>query len=275
MTTELARIRRDTLRQALAEGAKEAPLVATVLAVLSGLFRGLNESRFQNFLECVGKPLGCDDFEAASKYVEENIEQPWMVEGLDRGWRAVLETLDPLARRCAYLMVADYMAQKKEPDRFHRQFGNFLMESDAQVLAIFLRISNLLDEKEVDWCGIILAMRKSHPDPFTGRPTRPPVLLPRCEIQLFRDGENYDAIAFGFEDFREACDVLRRNSLISPWSGEEWKHPHPNVFEVDEHVGIIDERQMERWRRLREYISPLEQEIVAADRKRQKDSEVG
>ena len=40
--------------------------MAAVLAVLSGAFRSLNEARFQDFLECVGKPLGCDDFEAAS-----------------------------------------------------------------------------------------------------------------------------------------------------------------------------------------------------------------
>ena len=260
MTTELARIRKETFRQALAEGVKELPFVAAVLAVLSGTFRTLNEARFQNFLECVGKPLGCDDFDAATKYVEENIEQPWMVEGLERGWRAVLETLDPFARRCAYHMVSDYMAQKKTPDRFHRQLANFFMEVDTQVLELFLRISDLLDEKGADWACLVIGRRRS-PDPFMPSPT---VSLPRYELQIFRDKVRYDAIAYEVDELREACSIFLRNSLLTPWAGESWEHPHPGAYEIDELIGIIDERKMDRWRDIRRYVAPLAEEIVAA-----------
>jgi hypothetical protein len=270
-STELVRITKETLLHAGREGLKELPFVASVLAVFAGVYQGVNAARFQTFLEGVGKPLGCGDFKAAADYVAENIEKPWVRDGIEKGWKAVLEATDPLARECLTLMVADYMAKKETPDRFHRQFCNFFMESDAATLAMTLRISNWLNENDTDYVRIIIGWRKEAIAPiFSGDgPTAKPVNLPRSEIQLFHyDDKNYGAILFPLDDFREAWDVLRRNSLVSPWVGDPLVHPHPQAFEVDELIGIIDERQVKRWERMRQYIAPLEDAILFADHER-------
>lgn len=137
MSKELRRITKTAFLQAVAEAAKEAPGVGSVMAVLSGVYRGRGEAKFQTFLEEIGKPFAFGNVDAVVNHIAENIEEPWMVEGLERGWKDVQETLDPVARRCVYLMVADYMTQQKPPDRFHRQIGNLFMDSDAALLQVF------------------------------------------------------------------------------------------------------------------------------------------
>lgn len=243
MTTELARIRKDTFRQALAEGVKELPFVAAVLAVLSGAFRTLNEARFQDFLECVGKPLGCDDFEAASRYVEENIDQPWMIEGLERGWRAALETLDPLARRCAYVMVADYMAQKKEPDRVHRQFANLFAETDSESLRMLLRVTDAV--YEIGEANVNLFRGPNHGG----------------ETGFYASGGRWEPKYIASHDvtwlIEELISLLMRNRLLAQPGGFASVEDMPPGFEKGRVVAVVDVYQRELWDRLRRYLEPV------------------
>jgi hypothetical protein len=245
MTAELARIRKDTFRQALAEGIKELPFVAAVLAVLSGAFRSLNEARFQDFLECVGKPLGCDDFEAASKYVEENIDQPWMIEGLERGWRAALETLDPLARRCAYVMVADYMAQKREPDRLHRQFAHLLAEVDKATLAPLLRMADGVFEVGEQRVNILLGRASGGESGFYAAASGwPPQYIASTDIRWL---------------FDDLVSILVRNRFLSEPGGFGSSHDFPPGFERGQKIAFVDEYQRGLWDQLRKYLEPVRQ----------------
>ena len=246
---ELACITRETVRQAITESLKQLPFVASAFAVLGGIYRGINAARYQDFLECIGKPLGCDNFEAATDYIVENIEEPWMLEGLERGWRAVLETLDPTARQCAYLMVADYMAKKKTPDRFHRQFGNLFMESDIQILHFVLEVVDILEAapKGARLFSLDISKEKTSEEVF--------FFIHRVEHSATHS-YRVDSVP-DTERLLNALELLIRNGLCAPHSGLGGGHPDHERFEYVDSCAIFRDHHLALLATLRGYLEPV------------------
>lgn len=60
--------------------------------------------------------------EGLAQHLNEHRGERWLTEGLARGWKAIQETMDPIARQCSELMVVDYLLKKESSDRYHRQF---------------------------------------------------------------------------------------------------------------------------------------------------------
>lgn len=65
---------------------------------------------------------------------------------MEEGWKKAREALDPVAKRCIYLMVSDYLTRKATPDRVHRQLGQLIAEADVRLLSILLRVADGLHE---------------------------------------------------------------------------------------------------------------------------------
>jgi len=245
MASELVRITKDSFLTAVAECAKEMPFAGSVMAVLGGLHRGRTELKFQTFLEEIGKPLAFGNAEAVVEHIARNIEEPWMVDGLERGWKALLETMDPTAKLCIYAMVADYMTQKKAPDRSHRQFGNLFMESDANILktALFIadQIAEHLREGGFPRATIVWVMEKGG-DPRQFFPEL--VLGGKKAVRL---SEPPDELAL----------ILVRNSLAVIETGLGGGYPDKSRFQVRSELGSIVPHQADLWKQLRKYLEPV------------------
>lgn len=222
--------------------------MGSVMAAVNGVIRGRNETKFQTFLEEIGKPLAFGNVDAVVDHIAENIEEPWMADGLERGWKTAQETLDPLARRCLYLMVADYMSAKRSPDRFHRQFGNLFMESDASILRLMWRIAQVAMSFQLR-LFFISESRKEHGE----------------AAERFYDMQDYGTGCVQFEDITlssssplyDACDVLQRNGFLSPHQGTFGMTHARKEFGVFGVLGVTTKNQCPLWGRLYEYLSPV------------------
>lgn len=229
--------------------AKEFPMVSPVIAFGAAVVHEWNLHSFEEFLYSIRVRLDLDGDQLAAR-IQEHRNKKWMAEGLAQGWKAIQETMDPLARRCAESMVAEYLRDEKTPDRFHRKFADFFKESDAQILAMTLHIVEALEEEEATWAGLVL-MKSAYLDrPSLGG------------VHMFFDTRNQPRVfGFGNDFFYEAWDVLLKHALVSPWVGGDLEHKAVGV-EVEENIGLIDARQVERLRVLGSYLKPLKHEIM-------------
>lgn len=228
------------------------PALATILSFMSWGFSKWEAWQFQKFLERIAIPVAFGNIGAAVSLISENLHERYMSEGLARGWRLGLDTMDDTARVAAYAMVADYMVQKKKPDRLYRQLGELFKDSDIEILATVLHISDALEELDTDWVVFVL-VAKEKPTPRNS-----PIRETQRHIHVMRhSGHFYDGMALDWSDFYEALEVLMRISLVDPWGDELWDHPKPTVFEIVENSAALDSRQMDRWKQIRIYLDPL------------------
>ena len=249
MGSELARITKDSFLQAVAEGAKEMPFAGSVMAVLGGVCRGRTELKFQTFLEEIGKPLAFGNVEAVVEHIAKNIKEPWMVDGLERGWKALLETMDPTAKLCVYAMVADYMAQKKAPDLSHRRFGSLFMESDIRILRFVLEVADILAaaQKGARLFSLNISKEKTSGDLF--------FFVHRVEHSATHSYQ-VESVPDTAE-LLSGLELLIRNGLCAPHSGLGGGHPDHERFEYVDSCAIFRDHHLALLATLRGYLEPV------------------
>lgn len=208
--SKLAQISKNAFLEAVAEGAKEMPFAGSVLAALGGVSRARTHLKFQTFLEEIARPLAFGNIEECVARIAKNIEEPWMLDGLEEGWKTAQATLDPTAKLCVYVMVADYLAQEKPPDRIFRRFSNLFQESDGPILSLLLQISDHVPQfPPGGWLGLDMQVHNHTGEPlfFLRRYDTPapegPLTETGRESLTIRDEET----------FREVCDLLIRNAF--------------------------------------------------------------
>lgn len=147
------------------EAAKDAnenlgiPFLSTVFAMFGLVLLRIEESKFENFLDHIRIRLAFGNMKETASYIANNMDKKWMSDGLARGWRLGMDTIDDIARECAYLMVADYLAEKKEPDRTFRQIGDLLRDADLHLLEKVLTLSDIFESIKYRECILVAPIK--------------------------------------------------------------------------------------------------------------------
>lgn len=241
----------------LNENGVKIPFLSSFFSLIAFAFLKIDESKFEDFMNQLRIYLAFGNTQHVAELIAANADKKWMQEGLARGWRLGLETFDETARKCAYQMVADYLAQEKIPDRLHRQFANLFMDADPHVLNMVLQVGDILTDPEIggteiEWLGFVLVEPRSLKNVMGMDLSQ--------QIHMFYKDSSYHGLVLEYGDFYESWEVLQRHSLASVWIGEEMQK-HPDNYEIVEHAGILDSRQIERLRKLHKYLKPHEHEI--------------
>lgn len=242
VTDKLIKTAKNSFVEAVEEAAKEFPGVGSVLAVLSGISRARTEVKFQTFLEEIGKPLAFGNIEAVVAYIGEKIEEPWMIEGLEEGWKAAQEALDPVAKLCIYTMVADYLSQEKKPDRAHRQLSRLFMASDEKILRMLCQLAeSLSDFKETCLIGTSESTDGA-----------------RFEYTIFQLGGDFVVLDFPMDEYsvEAACEVAVLASLGVHWSDPSIQDERPG-FDILHRICQIDPHHHPVWKKLHRYLKAV------------------
>lgn len=223
----------------------QLPGVSTAYSVAAWVAHKWEAKKFEAFLDGIRIRLDLDR-EQLLREMHDNKDKRWMAEGLARGWRLSLEAMDESARESAYLMVADYMARKKDPDRLHRQLSTLLMEADGPSLRLIRQITDAKMAAGGRYAFVAQSVR--HPERSNER---------FYEVQ---DGHEHYRILEGIEDphpLQIACDLLVRAGFMSVWFGHmEMPHARPGlaVYAV---YGEIKHHKADSWLHLHDYLKPV------------------
>lgn len=226
---------------------------------------GWSHSRYQawqlsNFFYDLSKHQAFGNVTKVIEHIEANIHKKNVADAFARGWRAMLDIVDDCARTAANAMVADYMLGEKKVDLMWQQIGGFLRESDKEILAVTLELSDALEESKAPFAGIMVVREGTHQ-----------VYDLKVHLITTNQGNPKDG-KFVFiptnvdlDQFSKALEVLMHNYLVSPWITDHWVHPQPDKFETEEWTGSIGNLERDRWTHLRKYIEPLRAEIQIAE----------
>ncbi|MCY0990651.1 hypothetical protein OV203_26140 [Nannocystis sp. ILAH1] len=128
---------KEGLQEALEVGAGPVAGIVKAGAAVWSIF---NIRKFAKYLGDLALELDCNDPDSLRQLIQEQGDKEWVTEGLDRGFRKIMEATDPVAKKCILVMVADYLKRKSLPDRTYRQIGSLFIESDEQMLHLIYRI---------------------------------------------------------------------------------------------------------------------------------------
>ena len=227
-----------------AVAALQIPGVSTLYSVGAWVAHRWEVGMFDAFLQRLRARLDLDR-EQLLREMHDNKDKRWMAEGLARGWRLSLEAMDETARECAYFMVADYMAEKKAPDRLHRQISTFLTEADKPILKLARRISTAKMEIGGRWAAVTRSvMRESEEQVF--------------DIQGGREHYKHLEDIGDPEQLQSACDLLVRAGFMTVWfSHMEMPHSCEGMA-VQKVYAQVDHFQAESWKSLHLYLKPVD-----------------
>lgn len=225
----------------------QLPFFSTLFTALGMVFLKMEERRFEAFLDHIRIPLAFGNTRDVVAHIAEHIEEPWMSHNIEKGWRMSLETMEPLARECAYLMVADYLANKCEPDGRHRQFSTLFLNSERATLRVLLELSDQLAKLT---------------DNFTARgihsfllatATSPKVAF---EHTIYYGSRQFTTLHWSLEGiFEYACDVLVHARLASP--ARDLKSSDPRAgYQIIDRLCQVDFHHLDAWKALRRYLDP-------------------
>src|SRR5687767_14528353 len=65
---------------------------------------------------------------------DQRLSQEWAADAVDRGYQAIMQAFDPLARRCITALVAEYIHTARAPDRIYRRAANLFTDVIADDL---------------------------------------------------------------------------------------------------------------------------------------------
>lgn len=178
-------------------------------------------------------------------YIQQNAEEPWLREGLLRGFQEILEAIDELSRKCLIMLAADYLKMKAVPDRVYKQYARLFTEVDATTLTPLLNLTDAIFEIGSQKVAIV-----------TGRATD-------GERGYYATAEGWPPRYFASQDIRWLIDdlisVLVRNRFLSDPSALGSVLDFPPDFQSPRYVAIVAEHQRGAWERLRGYLAPVRQ----------------
>lgn len=246
--SEIKTIAKRTFVQTAIAAAEELPFVSAAKAALDGAMHMRLVHQFNDFLQEVSRPLAFGNVEEASKRIAADMDKPWVVAGLEEGWTKSVEAMHPLAKRCIYQMVVDYLAQQKAPDRFHRQFANLLIECDEPLLNALLVVSDHLATNEWRGADIVQVSNSGDPDP-SFKP-----------FQLLLEHRTFITLEDTAEEVGELCVRHRFGENLTGFAGT---HPKKDYRIVD-YPCCIRFSKAPLWKKLRDYLEPVRLANAAA-----------
>jgi len=187
--------------------------------------------------------MGLDDMSALLTLIEQNQDEDWCAESFEEGFRTVMSAVDEMAKKCALIMIADYLERHDAPDRTYRQFGNLFMESDVPILRALLGIAEAVRTLESDWVVFSAMHEVDHSSNFfesRDQAERSIRLPPLAEPSLMYT----------------AADLLRRHQFLATPSIMERSLPRTQTIAHDAYLGTMLPHQLPVWERLRIYLAP-------------------
>jgi hypothetical protein len=222
--------------------ALEIPGVATMYSFATLIAHNREVRKFEAFLDRIRTRLDLDRVQLLRE-MRDNQHKKWMAEGLARGWRMSLDAMDETARECCYLMVADYLALKKDPDRDHRLLGNLFMDSDLEMLNQYAQVSEAL--KSHGYIESRVVLTRSDPPQPEGTD----------KIMLYSGTDRMSALSP--LKIEESTDALVRNGLASfPRGGTPLPVDGP-YRDIQRTFCVINAYHMPLWKSLFAYLKPV------------------
>lgn len=116
------------------------PGVSLALNVLQGAIRRRAAAKAEEFFTHLGVALGSGDADETARLVADQMDKPWIAESVDRGFRAMMNTVDDAIKPAIAALVAEYHFEKQTPDRDFQRVGALLSDCvrrDADLLKGF------------------------------------------------------------------------------------------------------------------------------------------
>lgn len=226
----------------------ELPFVPALKVALRDRNMQKQDEELQRFIETtIGKYLDVGNLEAVAVYIQQQAHQPWLAEGLTRGFKDLLDSVDELSRQCLMVLVADYMKRTTVPDRIYKQFATFFTEVDAPLLKVALSIADTAESIGGTFSGFGASNR---------RPRTYHVFCLQKPEAILPDG-------ISEEDFFACYAALLRNGFASSFTGATVSGIESEREELDKFAHVAFRAQIEHhgslWKRLRGYLAPVRQ----------------
>lgn len=226
---------------------KSAPGGEMVLEALDVAVRRRRNKEFSRLITNLVWATKMQDEAELASLIEQHGDEDWCVQGLEEGLRTVMSSVDEIAKKCALLMVADYLERHDVPDRVYRQFASLFSEVDAPVLKAIRAISSAAGEGGGVFVGF-LALN------YNKKGTYKSVCLGKKPVELNGDVSE--------EAFFVACAALQRNCLAAVWNGAVLSGVRDESLELDKFANSSIRMQVEAyqrplWARLHGYLAPV------------------
>jgi hypothetical protein len=140
------------------------------------LLRKSIERRYQRWLQDIAATQEFGSEAELAAELLENVDEPWVHEGVLQSLRAMLDIVDEAAIPSLTALAADYLYCKTAPDSFYKRCARVLADSHSRDLVVLARLLEGVlavapDEGTVDATGPELSegwtpvSLTSHPDP--------------------------------------------------------------------------------------------------------------
>lgn len=209
--------------------------------------------QFMSFLDKLAKYMNMNSALEMQLWIEEHWDKEdneWLFEGFDQGFRAVLDTLNETAKKCAIIMVADYLKNARHPNRFFRQHALLFQECDDRVLKVLLTITDEIVARSSPRVGVVLGKQVEQGKPDATGPVIVGLGGHVNEDKLFLE------VGSPFV-FYNVCDILIRVGFLSTWASEGKIYPQRQGFQVSEYMGMAEGHQVSLFTSLQTYLAPV------------------
>ncbi len=238
--------KRSGLARTLGRIAEEIPGYGALRGAVLDALLEKQDAILEEFLETtIGGYLEVGNFEAVALYIQQNAEEPWLRDGLLRGFQEILDAIDELSRKCLMMLAADYLKMKAVPDRVYKQYARLFTEVDTTTLSPLLNLTDAIFEIGSQRIVIATGCAKD------GEPG------------YYATAKDWSPRFFASQDIRWLIDdlisVLVRNRFLSDPSALGSVEDFPPDFQSRRYVAIVAEHQRGAWERLRGYLAPVRQ----------------
>lgn len=242
---------KEGLQEALEVGAGP---VAGIVKAGSAIWSVFNVRKFAKYLGDLSFELDCNDPNALRQLIQEHGDKSWVTEGLDYGFRKIMDSIDAIARKCILVMVADYMKRKANLDRHYQQIGSLLKECDEALLRPLKAIAEALPNLKAP--SAVLAKVKVGKWDLKNQ-----IWVPEGadRYDLIGPDETFVQVSTPIDDnlLRTIAELLARHRFFSGDRGLGLNHPDKEKAQREFEIGVVFAHHRSIWTQLRSYLAPV------------------
>lgn len=225
------------------------PPAAAVFELINAARRRRFEKNFDVLTNGLVEAMGLPDRGALMALIQQNEGEDWCISGFEEGFQAVISSLDESAKKCALLLVSDYLKKANIPDRCYKQFAALFAEADEPILKIALQIGEALAQiQRLPNDNVFVCVSTDMYYPNGAGELIFEVHLEGKEVHLLTPAPNLG-------HFSAACKILIRNDFLSEWTRSG--AIHPKNYHIARFLGWVDPHHVPLWERLCGYLAPV------------------
>lgn len=244
----------DLLKEYLPQAIKtNAGALSVVLGLMSVAWTTYRVVKFSNFTRELAFEIDANDPEELARLIEEHAGEGWVEEGIDRGFRDLMEATDPLAKKCILVMVADFLKRREHPNTTYQQIGALLRVVDESKLRVIAAVADGLVKFTLDEAVSIvkvMGVKGAFQDDGIA-----PEIVDRFDLIVSNTFEPLP-IQVEFNSMRSLAELLIQGRFIS---GHVPGTQHPDDRRVRNSFSICSVLDYHRplWEQLRKYLAPV------------------